>query len=153
MRDAQKTAIIDMQSRTKEKIYSFMKTHKLGVLATVTTNVLPEAAVVGIYTRENLEVLFATYDESRKVHNLKYNPRVALVVGWEGGKTIQYEGRAVELTGDELKKVKREEFADMPSLAKYINDYEQKFYKLEPIWIKYSDLSVEPWNRMELKFS
>lgn len=135
----------------QEKILNFIRTHKLGVLATVSSDALPQAAVMGIKVRDNLEVLFATFDESRKVVNLQTNPRVALVVGWEHGKTVQYEGTAEEIEGEELESVKRNEFADMPSAAKSVSDMEQKFYKITPHWIRYSDTSLQPREIIELK--
>jgi pyridoxine/pyridoxamine 5'-phosphate oxidase len=141
-----------MNDSNKAKVYNFMREHRLGVLATVTSNSLPQAAVVGIAVRENMEVLFATYDESRKAHNLKMNPRVALVVGWESGKTVQYEGEAEELSRAELEAFERNEFASVPSLAKYVRENEGKYYKLKPNWIRYLDVSTEPWEKIELKF-
>lgn len=139
-----------MTQTKKEKILYFIRSHRLGVLATVTRDISPQAAVVGIHVRDNLEVLFATYDQSRKAHNLKSNPKVALVVGWEQGKTVQYEGTAEELKDEELESVKSNEFANMPSSAKHVKDYEQKFYKLIPHWIRYSNISSEPWEKIEL---
>lgn len=136
-----------------QKIYEFIKTHDLAVLSTVTSDVLPQSAVVGFAENENLELFFGTSSEARKYTNLKKNPRVAIVIGWDQGKTVQYEGEALELQDEKV----RQEAINMylsktPSAAKFLSDSKEAIFKVVPKWIKYTDLSVDPWNVIELKF-
>src|SRR5689334_8686796 len=79
------------------KVLEFMQTQKLAALATVTVEFLPESAIIGILPGDNLELFFATSRTSRKYQNLQKNPKVALAIGWEKGKTIQYEGFVQEI--------------------------------------------------------
>src|SRR5216684_4378958 len=81
---------------TKRELYDFINEHKLGVLATVSSLNLPEAAVVGIAVTTDLEIVFDTIGTSRKSQNLRLNPRIAFVVGWDDEITVQYEGEADE---------------------------------------------------------
>lgn len=45
-----------------------------------------------------------TLSTYRKYKNLQDNPRVSFVIGWDDDISVQYEGIAVELKGEELKK-------------------------------------------------
>src|SRR5205814_3855852 len=54
-----------------------------------------QAAVVGFAVSEAFEIIFDTLDSTRKVANLRANPRIALVIGGlDAGdeRTVQYEG-------------------------------------------------------------
>jgi len=136
-----------------EKIYEFIKGHDLGVLSTVTHDFLPQSAVVGFSERPNLELIFGTSSKSRKYQNLLNNPRVAVVIGWDKGKTVQYEGEAVELKGEaERTDAINLYLSKLPSAAKYLSESEEAIFKILPKWVKYSDVSVDPWDIIELRF-
>lgn len=136
-----------------EKIYEFIKGHDLAVLSTVTHDFLPQSAVVGFSERPNLELVFGTSSKSRKYQNLLKNPRVSMVIGWDKGKTVQYEGEAVELKGEtERQEAINIHLSKIPSAAKYLSDSEEAIFKVVPKWVKYSDLSVDPWDVIELRF-
>ncbi len=51
--------------------------------------------------------MFDTFGTSRKAINLRANPRIALVLGWDDGQTVLVEGVADEPIGEELERVKR----------------------------------------------
>lgn len=136
-----------------EKIYEFIKSHNLAVLSTVTHDFLPQSAVVGFSERENLELIFGTSSKARKYQNLLKNPRVSIVIGWDKGKTVQYEGEAVELKGEtERQEAISTYLSKTPSAAKFLSDSEEAIFKVVPKWIKYMDLSVDPWDVIELRF-
>lgn len=133
-------------------IRDFIKQHRLACLATVTTEGLPECSVVGFSESENMELYIGSYDSSRKAHNLKFNPKVALVIGWEGGQTVQYEGVAEEVPADKLQEVVEKHLEKMPTAAKYVRHQEEKFYKIKPVWVRYTEMAHDPWEIKELKF-
>ena len=85
------------RSRQIQLLYAFLKAHKLAVMATVSGDCVPQAAAVGFVVNQDLELVISSFYNSRKYENIKKNPRVALVIGWEKGKTVQYEGVAVEV--------------------------------------------------------
>ena len=134
-------------------MFDFIKQHHISVLATVNSSALPEAAVVGFAINQDFEIYIATYDSSRKYANLKKNPKVAMVVGWEHGKTVQIEGEATHITDSEkINEVTIGMLEKMPTVAKYISPERAAYFKITPKWMRYSDLSTEPWQREELKF-
>ena len=84
----------DASLMTRQELLAFLRRHRLGVLATVTPSDEPESAVVGIAFTDRLEVVFDTLGNTRKVQNLRKNPKIAFVVGWDGEITVQLEGIA-----------------------------------------------------------
>lgn len=137
-------------SQQRTKILEFLKSHHLGVLATVSPESKPDAALIGYKAKENFEIWFSTPDSSRKNHNLTTNSNVSFVVGWEKGKTIQFQGNTKELSEEEVKEFKLSDLSEVPTITKYINQERVIYYKISPIRIYYSDYSTEPWERIEL---
>lgn len=140
-----------MESQTqREKVIEVINNHHLGVIATASPEGKPDAAVVAFKMHDNFEIWFATYDSSRKCHNLKTNLNVAFVVGWDHGQTVQYDGVVEVLSDEEKEQIKLEELGIMPTVVKYIHQEQAVFYKIKPRRIRYSDFSIEPWERFEL---
>lgn len=136
----------------EELVDDFIKEQELAVISTATSDNLPQAAVVGIYAGDNFELFFGTYKSSRKYASLKKNPRVALVIGWDKGRTVQYEGEARELTGNAVEEFEKAHVGTMSSVAKFLPKEEASFYKITPKWIKYTDLSKDPWDIIQIRF-
>ncbi len=127
----------------KKKILEFIRIKMLAVLATTAPTGQPEAALVGIGQTDNFELIFGTDKTARKYSHLKQNPRVALVIGWDDEITIQLEGTAAELVGDELARLKELFFQKVPSARKYDHPTNM-FFKVTPSWARYSDLHSAP---------
>jgi len=97
-----------------KEVHEFMNKERLAVLSTVTDSGQPQAALMGMAVTPQLEIIFDTVKSSRKYPNLKKNPRVAWVVGCTTEVSVQYEGLADELAGEELSKYKKIYFATFP---------------------------------------
>src|SRR5579884_4132643 len=91
---------------TKPELFDFMRRHRLAVLATVSEDNHPEAAVIGFAVTPELDILFDTVRSARKYKYMLANPRVALVIGWDREVTVQYEGIAEEPSGEERERWK-----------------------------------------------
>ncbi len=135
----------------KKLILTNLEKYTLGVISTIHENNTPEAAVIGISQKDNLELIFDTFIESRKYKNIKSNPRVAIVVGWDDNITIQFEGIATE-----LREVEREEYLQIhlvkiPSEIHFIKKGATLF-KVIPKWVRFSDFRKEPSEIFELYF-
>jgi len=83
-------------------LVQFIRDRGLGVLATVSADGHPQAAVVGVAATDDGDVVFDTTRTSRKFANLGRHPRVALAIGfdWDDEQTIQLEGAAAEVSQD-----------------------------------------------------
>lgn len=136
----------------KSFVLEFIKKQELAVIATVNVEGKPEDAVIGFGQTDDFELIFGTYNSSRKYKNLKNNPQAALVIGWDENITVQYEGIASELTGGEKDKYTKIYFAKNPSAEEYSDHPDERYFKIVPKWIRYADLNKAPWEIIELKF-
>lgn len=133
-------------------ILEFIKRHHIGVVATISPKGLPEAAVVEIAINNRHEIIFDTFSTYRKYENLKSNPNVAFVIGWDENITVQYEGVATELLGDELKQYKATYLAHNPDAKKWLAFDELTYFKVSPRWIRYRDGNQDPIEPVEITF-
>ncbi len=90
----------DIQAR--HMILEFLRQHTLAVIATSSRDGRPEAAAIDFSVRDDLEIVFDTFEHTRKFANLSDQSHVALVIGWDNGITIQYEGEAAKVSADDL---------------------------------------------------
>ena len=129
---------------TRDELLEFLRSQPWAVEASVTGEGAPQAAVVGVAVTDQLELVFDTLGTSRKAGNLRANPRIAVVLGWDDGRTAQIEGVADEPTGAELQRLKDvylrrfvdgQERAALPDIT---------YFRIGPRWIRYSDFRVTP---------
>jgi len=129
-------------SMTRDELLPFLRKHRLGVQSTVSSSGDPQAAVVGIAVTSELEIVFDTVDTSRKCRNLRANPRIAFVIGWDQEITAQLEGIADEPTGKERERVLESYFAAYPDGRDRLAWKGITHFRVRPTWIRYSDFNV-----------
>jgi hypothetical protein len=129
---------------TKSDLHRFLSKHTLGVLSTVAETNTPQSALVGIAVTPELEIVFDTVKSSRKYPNLVARPRCSFVIGWAGEQTVQYEGRAEELRGAELKRCHEVYFRAWPDCLSHLSWPGIVYFVVKPAWIRYSDFDVNP---------
>ena len=124
-----------------------MRRNPLAVQASVSGGGDPQAAVVGIVVTDDFEVFFDTMEETRKVANLRRNPRIALVIGGAtigDERSVQYEGLADEPTGDDLERLKELYFGTFPDGRDRQEWPGITYIRAKPTWIRYSDFNADP---------
>src|SRR5687767_6752552 len=99
---------------TREELVSFLRRYKLAAEATIAPGGAPQAAIVGFSVSDDLEIVFDTTSETRKYRNLRADPRIALVIGWDDAITAQIEGVADFPEGDELERIRQVYFVAYP---------------------------------------
>ncbi len=134
----------------KKDLLDFIKKQKLAVISTISSQGDPQAAVIEFGENDNLELIFDTFNTARKYKNLKKNNKVALVIGWDENITVQYEGDAFEIAGEELKKYKELYFKKNPAAKRWEKFSEMAYFKVKPTWVRYSDLRKHPWEVVEI---
>lgn len=134
----------------KKTLLDFIKKHKIGVISTV-GETFPESSVVDFVITDKFEIIFNTYVGSRKYRNLQKNRHISFVIGWEGLKTVQYEGLAYELFEEPLERVKEEHSRSFDYVRLWKVD-EMRYFKISPSWVKYSDYNTKPSKYFELSF-
>jgi hypothetical protein len=113
----------------------------------VAANSASQAAAVGIAVTDRLEIVFDTLGSTRKMRNLRVNPRIALVIGGMVNgdeRTVQYEGIADEPSGDELEAAKTAYYAVYPDGPSRLSWPGLTYVRVRPTWIRYSNFSASP---------
>jgi len=136
---------------THEYIHDFVARHRYGVLATNSASGAPESALVGIAVSPTLEIYFDTVDTTRKVANLRRNPRASFVIGWENEQTLQLEGVADEPKGAALAELKKIYFAAWPDGPDREKWKGITYYRVRPTWLRFSSY-VDPELIEEMSF-
>ncbi len=134
---------------TRQDLINFINEHPWAVQASVSDAGAPQAAVVGIVLTEDLHIVFDTFEESRKCANLRQNPQIALVIGWDDAQTVQFEGIADEPKGAELEHLKEQYFARFPDGRDREDLSGITYFRVRPTWIRYSDFRPDPANIYE----
>jgi pyridoxine/pyridoxamine 5'-phosphate oxidase len=128
---------------TRAELIRFLREHRQGVVSTVSPSGAPEAALVGIAVTDELELVFDTLSTTRKVANLRANPRVAVVIGWAGEQTAQLEGIADEVTDARLRDAYYAVYPDGRERAAWKNLI---YVRVRVTWARFSDFAA---NRIE----
>ncbi|HWD61808.1 MAG TPA: pyridoxamine 5'-phosphate oxidase family protein [Humibacter sp.] len=131
---------LDPQSPTE--IARFIRECGRGVVATVTSNGHPEAAMVGLVTLNDGTILFNSFSSSRKIANLLAHPRIALVVGVDGAVTVQLEGYATVTEGETRARFAAEYERQSPG-SRAASDT-MSLVVVRPRWLRVYDTSQEP---------
>jgi len=132
---------------TRSELLQFMRGQSLAVQTSVSPSLAPQAAVVGIVVTDDFEVFFDTLDVTRKIHNLRRNPKIAFVIGGLTNgdeRTVQYEGIADEPAGAELERLKEFYFVRFPDGRARQGWRGLVYVRARPTWIRYSDFNRTP---------
>ena len=104
----------------------------------------PQSAVVGFAVSDRFEFVFDTLEATRKAVNLRRDPRITLVIGWDDEQTVQVEGVADEPRGDELLRLKAVYFATYPDGVERQAWKGITYFRVRPRWMRYSDFRAPP---------
>ncbi|WP_349425628.1 pyridoxamine 5'-phosphate oxidase family protein [Microbacterium sp. LWS13-1.2] len=121
---------------------AFVRAQGRAVVATVAPSGVPEAALVGMAALDDGTLIFDASDDSRKIHNLRENGRVAVVAGTDGDVTVQVEGVAT-IASDTSREFHgaayNEQFAGSRAL-----DQGFAVVVVRPDWVRVYDASARP---------
>ncbi len=138
----------------KKRIMDFMEVNMLTVISTVDANInKPESAVIAFAQKDNFELIFGTKNTTRKYKNLQKNPNVSFIIGWDSDTgTVQYEGIAKELSGEESKLHSSILIAKNPRSEKFVHKEDQRYFLVQPTWIRILDMTKNPDETFEINF-
>jgi general stress protein 26 len=122
-----------------DQLYDFIQARRLAVISTTSPSGDPQSALVGVAVSPELHIVFDTVKSSRKYANLKADPRISLVSGWDAEITVQYEGIAVEPEGEALDQAKSIYFKTWPDGVERQQWPGITWFLITPRWIRYSD--------------
>lgn len=143
--------------KDKVTILEFLQSHPMATISTVAPgSSQPESALIAFTQTDKLEIVFETFVNTRKWHNLQKNPHVALVIGWDTKHhlTLQYEGVANPIADNEAEAHIALFLAkDTPCTEKFLHDPRVRLFKITPTWIRHSDYTVKPARIIEQTFA
>ncbi len=134
------------------ELIEFVRARGLGVLASRGPSGSPQAALVGIAATDQGELVFDCSRRSRKYANIERDPSVALVVGWDDEVTVQIEGRAEVLGGEDLERCKAFYFKQYPDGQGRAESPEIVHIRFTPQWLRYSDYRPATFGSSEAHF-
>ncbi|PIQ79631.1 hypothetical protein COV81_01505 [Candidatus Peregrinibacteria bacterium CG11_big_fil_rev_8_21_14_0_20_41_10] len=144
------------QIENKAKVLAFLRQNPLTTISTISAiSQKPQSALVAFCETENLELIFETYNFTRKNSNLKANANTSFVIGWDPIKhiNVQYEGVASPIPAVDLPYYKAVFLTkNTPCTEEYINNPLAQLYKVSPIWLRYSDYTQTPAEVFEIDF-
>lgn len=93
------TLIHDISPAERSKIFDFLDSHPVGVLATVDENNNPDASTIFFSSSKELRITFTTKRDTKKHQNISQGSKVILVVyDAESQSAVQVRGVAQEET-------------------------------------------------------
>lgn len=143
---------------SRKELVEFMRSVPLVTAATLSHDGAPQAALLGVATSDQLELVFDTVDNSRKFGNVLRDGRIAVVFGVAGGyvsgshdeRTVQYQGVADVPSGDELKRVQEEIYFKLfPEGRERMKWAHIAYVRVRPRWMRYSNYNVNPPETVE----
>jgi hypothetical protein len=135
----------------QQRIFEFICQHRLAVIATNSVDGPPESALVGIAASSSLELVFDTTGFTRKAINLRRDPRISAVIGWEDEETVQFEGIADEPVGTELDRARALYFGAYPDGRERLSLSGLTHFLVRPTWIRFTSY-LQPALSGELRF-
>lgn len=134
----------------RAQLSEFVRQRGLAVVATRAPDGSPEAALVGIAATDRGELVFDTSAASRKCRNLRTFRRVAVVIGWDDEVTVQCEGDAEVLAGEERDRCLRAYVQQYPDGRQRAEDPEIVLVRIRLNWGRLSDYRPESFGIDEL---
>lgn len=129
---------------SRDELLGFLRAQPWAVEATVDDDGRPQAAAIGVCVTETFELVFDTRSDSRKAANLRANPRIAMVMGWDDGQTAQIEGVADEPLGEALRPLQEACLQRFPDGRERAALGGIAYFRVVPDWIRYSDFRCTP---------
>lgn len=134
----------------RDELVWFLRRNRLAVQASAAPDGSPQAAVVGFAVSDDLEIVFDTVETTRKSLNLRADPRIALVIGWDDAITVQVEGLADFPAGEELTRLQECYFRVYPDGRDRLSWPGITHVRVRPTWVRYSDFTQEPPHVVEV---
>ncbi len=143
-----------MTTEHSAAVRALLADNVLAVVATNSSSGFPQSAVVALSETEELELIFATFNDTRKFVNLAADQRLSLVVGWnnENKRTLQIEGLARLAEGDEQEWAADIHCAKSVASRRFRDDPRQHYFIVRPVWLRYSDYMAQPKEIWEYNF-
>lgn len=109
-----------------------------GIISTIGPDGAPQAAYLAIASTDDGELVFDSRPHSRKIANIRLDPRVAVVIGGADGTTLQGQGIADLPENEELERCIAAYVGAFPEFESSVNG-DVVFVRVSLDWARYGD--------------
>ena len=130
----------------KPELLAYMRSHKLAVVGSLAEDGAPQAALVGVATADEFQIVFDTASTSRKHANLIRDTRVSLTFSGPDEQTLQLEGFALPVSQsrpDDMKYLDAY-YAAWPDGRERAKWPKIAYWRIRPRWARFSDYNRGP---------
>lgn len=128
---------MDAEGLIDDDLIDYVRAHPGAVVASLGPDGEPQAAYLPVVATAIGELVFDARDDSRKVANIRRDPRVAVVLGGEDGTTVQLQGVADEPEGADGERCAAAYAAAFPSAS--IGSPGIVVVRITPDWARFGD--------------
>ncbi|MEL7974988.1 pyridoxamine 5'-phosphate oxidase family protein [Isoptericola sp. F-RaC21] len=127
-----------------ERVVAQVRAAGDGVVSTLGPDGGPQAAYLTLAVTASGELVFDAREASRKVANVRRDPRVAVVVGGPGGTTLQLEGVADVPVGVDRERCAVAYGSTFPQFAASLADPGIVVVRVQVRWARWGDYRTSP---------
>lgn len=135
----------------RAELVAFVRRRGLAVVATRGPDGAPRAGEVGVAITDDAEFVFETAVNSLRYDDIAKFAQVALVVGGEEPVTVQSEGIADVLTGDERDRCLRVYLQQFPDSRERALDPDVAHLRIRSAWVRLNDTRPESYGVQEIQ--
>ena len=128
----------------RQQLIEYVRAKGDGVVATATPEGAPEAAYVAMAATDSGELVFDARPNSRKIANIRANPRVAVVIDGRDETTLQCEGAADIPSGSDLDRCIEAYASAFPEFAESVASDRVVVVRVTLEWARYGDYGSKP---------
>ena len=128
----------------RQELVAYVRAKGDGVVATATPEGAPEAAYVAIAATDSGELVFDARPNSRKIANIRANPRVAVVIDGRDETTLQCEGAADIPSGLDRDRCIAAYAIAFPEFAESVASDRVAVVRVTLEWARYGDYGSKP---------
>ena len=128
----------------RQELIAYVRAKGDGVVATATPEGAPEAAYVAIAATDSGELVFDARIGSRKIANIRANPRVAVVIDGRDETTLQCEGTAYIPVGVDRERCAAAYAEAFPQFVRSLSNDDIAVVRITLDWARFGDFRERP---------
>lgn len=128
----------------RQEMIDYVRAQSDGIVATASLDGAPEAAYLAIAATDDGELVFDARVGSRKIANIRANPRVAVVLGGRDDMTLQCEGVADLPTGPERERCAAAYASAFPQFERSLSNDDIVVVRITLSWARFGDFRERP---------
>ena len=128
----------------RASLIEYVRSHRDAVVSTLGPDGSPQAAYLSITATDTAELVFDARAASRKIANLRRDPRIAVVVGGADRTTLQAEGIADLPQGTERDACARVYLDAFPHAAASLANPDFEVVRVRLTWARFGDYRSVP---------